>query len=85
MEMDLVMSQLKDEGGEEVLVVRVVIEVVLGEVELDVRVRVLDPSQRPRNRYQLGLVEAGIEVGFEWRRFLEGGGLESLQRRSVAG
>ncbi|KAL5980887.1 hypothetical protein ACLOJK_028807 [Asimina triloba] len=47
-----------------VLVVEVVIEVVLGEVELEVRVvrvRVLDPS----------LFEAGIEVGFEWRRFLE--------------
>ncbi|KAL6004270.1 hypothetical protein ACLOJK_004817 [Asimina triloba] len=43
-------------------------EVVLSEVELEVRVRVVVPSLLSWNRYQLGLVEAGIEVGFEWGR-----------------
>ncbi|KAL5980574.1 hypothetical protein ACLOJK_028482 [Asimina triloba] len=88
-ELDLERVQVKYEGEYTLMfvvgeVMEVVREVVLGEGELEVRVKIVDLSQFPQNRYQIGLVEVGFEYEFEWRRIVEGECKKNLQWRNVA-
>ncbi|KAL6009319.1 hypothetical protein ACLOJK_022548, partial [Asimina triloba] len=55
------MEELVEMNLEEELWLGEVKEVVLGEVEVEVRVKVVDPSQWPRSRYQKGVVEVEFE------------------------